>query len=130
MERARCVYHKLGHHLLKLGSKHPIIIYNGLSKWSGSEELTCFPHRGGESIVDYLIRGPGAIHMINSIQVAPCRMGVDHIFLYFELKSDISNVTNSSHSSHHTTIHFTHELFDIYSRHVQAHVSSFDSSLP
>ena len=54
----------------------------------------------------------------------------DHTFLYFELKCDICNVTHSSPRSHHTTIHFTHELPDIYSQHVQARLSSLDPSMP
>ena len=71
-----------------------------------------------------------ATHMINSFRVTPCLIGVDHNFLYSELKCDISNATNSSKPNHHTTIHFTHELSNIYSRHVQIHLSSLDSSLP
>ena len=118
-----------GHHLLELGSRHRMVIYNGLDKWPGSIELTCFPHEGGESTVDYLIGRPEAIHMINSFRVAPCPIGADHTFLYFEPKSDISNVTRSSPPSHHTTIHFTHELFDIYSQHFQAHLSLHLESL-
>ena len=119
-----------GHHLLELGSRHRMVIYNGLAKWPGSEELTCFPHGGGESTVDYLIGRPEATHMINSFRVAPCPIGADHSFLYFELKCDISKVTKSSQPCHHTTIHFTHELSDIYSQHVQAHLPSHDLSLP
>ena len=42
-----------GHHLLEVGSQHQMIIYNGLAKWSGSEELTCFPHGGGESTTTF-----------------------------------------------------------------------------
>ena len=119
-----------GHHLLELGSRHQMIIYNGLAKWPGSEELTCFPHGGGESIVDYLIGRPEATHMINSFWVTPCPIFVDHSFLYFELKCDTSNITNYSKPNHHTTIHFTHQLSNIYSRDVQIHLSSLDSSLP
>ena len=118
-----------GHHLLELGSRHQMIIYNGLAKWPCSEELTCFPHGGGESTVDYLIGRLEATHMINSFRVAPCPIGADHSFLYFELKCDTSNATNSSQPSHHTTIHNTHELFDIYSQHIRAHLCSLDSSL-
>ena len=65
------------HHLLELGSRHQMIIYNDLSKWPGSGELTCFPHGGGESTVDYLIGRPKATHMVNSFQVAPCPIGAD-----------------------------------------------------
>ena len=119
-----------GHHLLELGSRHQMIIYNGLAKWPGSDELTCFPHGGGASTVDYLIGRPEATHMVDSFRVAPCPIGADHSFLYFELKCDTSHATNSSQPTHHTIIHFTHELADIYSRHVQTHLSSFDSSLP
>ena len=72
-----------GHHLLELDSRHWMVTYNSLDKWSGSEELTCFPHRGGESTIDYLIGRPEAIHMINFFRMAPCPIGVDHTFLYF-----------------------------------------------
>ena len=68
--------------------------------------------------------------MINSFRVTPCLIGVDHNFLYSELKCDISKATNSSKPNHHTTIHLTHELSSIYYRHVQAHLSSLDSSMP
>ena len=94
-----------GHHLLELGSWHQMIIYNGLAKWSGLEELTCLPHGGGESIVDYLIGRPEATHMINSFRVAPCPIGAYHSFLYFELKCDTSNATNFSKPNHHNTFH-------------------------
>ena len=93
------------------------------------EELTCFPHGGRESTIDYLIGRLEATHMIKSLRVAPCPIGADHSFLYFELKCDIYNVTKSCQPSHHTTIHFTHDLSNIYSQHVQAHPSSLDSSL-
>ena len=53
-----------GHHLLELGNRHRMVIYNGLAKWPGSEELTCFPHGGGESTIDYLIGRSEATHMI------------------------------------------------------------------
>ena len=119
-----------GHHLLELGSRHQMIIQNGLAKWPRLEELACSPHGGGESTVDCLIRRLEATHMINSFRVAPCPIGADHSFLYFELKCDTSNVTNSSKPNRHTTLHFTHELSDIYSLHVQARLSSHDSSSP
>ena len=41
-----------GHHLLELGSQHQMIICNGLAKWLGSEELTCFPQGGEETTID------------------------------------------------------------------------------
>ena len=31
-----------GHHLIKLGNWHQMIISNGLAKWLGLKELTCF----------------------------------------------------------------------------------------
>ena len=31
-----------GHHLIELGNWHQMIIYNGLTKWLGSKELTSF----------------------------------------------------------------------------------------
>ena len=81
-----------GHHLLELGNRHRMVIYNGLAKWPGSEELTCFPHGGGESTVDYLIGRPEATHMINSFRVAPCPIGADHSFLYCErVPSSLAN---------------------------------------
>mgnify|MGYP006973869484 CR=1 FL=1 len=58
------------HHLLELGSRHQMIIYNGLAKWPSSKELTCFPHGGGESTIDYLIGSLEATYMINSFLVA------------------------------------------------------------
>ena len=33
-----------GHHLLKLGSQHHLIIYNGMAQWPTSREWTCIPH--------------------------------------------------------------------------------------
>ena len=74
-----------GHHLLKLRNRHEMIIYSGLAKWRGSEELTCFPHGGGINTVDYLIGTVKAIHMINSFLVPPYLIGACHRFLYFEL---------------------------------------------
>ena len=111
-----------GHNLLELGSPHRMIIYNGLAK--------CQVARLGRAHMfptwnDYLIGRSEAIHMINSFCVVPCTIDADHSF-----KCDISNVTNSSQPSHHITIHFTHAHSRIYCRHVQAHLSSLDSSLP
>ena len=59
-----------GHHLLELGSRHRMVIYNGLNKWPGLKELACFPHGGGESTIDYLIGSLEATYMINSFLVA------------------------------------------------------------
>ena len=118
-----------GNHLLELGSRHQLVIYNGLQRWPGSEELTCFPHGGGESTVDYLMGRPEATHMINSFRVGPCPIGADHSFLHFEMHSDAPKAANTGSLDYHTTIHFTHELSDIYSRHVQARLPTLDSSM-
>ena len=41
-----------------------MITYNGLVQLPGSEELTCCPHGGHESTINYLIWHPKAIHTI------------------------------------------------------------------
>lgn len=35
-----------GDHLLELGARHRLVIYNGMLQWPGSGGLTCFPHGG------------------------------------------------------------------------------------
>ena len=40
-----------GRHLLRLGSQHRLVIYNGMTHWPASGSLTCMPHgvaHGGE----------------------------------------------------------------------------------
>lgn len=37
-----------GDHLLELGGRHRLVIYNGMQQWPGSGALTCFP-QGGQS---------------------------------------------------------------------------------
>ncbi|MCO5607948.1 hypothetical protein L7F22_062150 [Adiantum nelumboides] len=44
-----------GMHFLALGSAHGLLIYNGLSRWPGSDALTCWNPKGGSSTVDYLM---------------------------------------------------------------------------
>ena len=117
------------HCLLKLGSPHQLVIYNALQRWLGSEDLTCFPHEGGESIINYLMGRLWATHIINTFWVGPCTIGADHSCLYFELNSDVPTVSTTNALDYHTTIHFKQKLSNIYSLHVEVCFQSLDSSL-
>ena len=117
-----------GHHLLELGSRHRMVIYNGMQRWPCSNGLTCFPHGGGESTVDYLIGRPEAAHMISSFKVGTCPIGADHCYLHFEIDCAPKVYHPIPLDLGHVTIHFTHELADIYSRHVQDCLPSIDLS--
>ena len=117
-----------GHHLLELGSRHHMVIYNGMQRWQRSNGLTCFPYGGGESTIDYLIRRPEAAHMISSFKVRTCPIGADHCFLHFEIDCAPKVYHPIAIDLGHVTIHFTPELAGIYSRHVQDCLPSIDLS--
>jgi len=64
-----------GDHLLELGTRHRLAIYNGMDQWPGSGALTCFPHgghsRSSGTVVDYIMGSMEAASTITSLQYRP-----------------------------------------------------------
>lgn len=74
-----------GRHLLAMGTAHGLVIYNGLPRWPTSGALTCFPHGGGSSTVDYLMGSPSLVAHIPEFDIHPIPIGADHTYLSFTL---------------------------------------------
>ena len=64
------------------------MIYNGLAQWPGSDALTCWNPKGGESTVDYLMGSPYLIPEIREFTIfgRPIGLAADHAYLRFEVK--------------------------------------------
>ena len=60
---------RYGHHLLELGARHHLIIYNGMTPWPDSGGLTCFPLGGGGSTVDYVLGGRETVQVVTSFTI-------------------------------------------------------------
>ncbi|KAH6556711.1 hypothetical protein KP509_1Z160900 [Ceratopteris richardii] len=118
-----------GRHLLELGSRHNLVIYNGIHRWPGSGGLTCFPHGGGENTVDYILGTISGASLIPSLSIGRRPLGADHTFITFTLSSPIPLDPPSSTETH-TTIHFTHELSHIYAHHLHTRLLSLDPLSP
>ena len=73
-----------GRHLLRLGSQHRLVIYNGMAQLPASGSLTCIPHGvqdGGGSTVDYIMGAREASHLLSSFVIPPIPIGADHTYL-------------------------------------------------
>ncbi|MCO5579937.1 hypothetical protein L7F22_033804 [Adiantum nelumboides] len=99
-----------GRHLLELGSRHHLVIYNGMARWPDSGGFTCFSHSGGESTVDYLMGSTQTAELIHSFSIARTPLGADHTYLTFSLLA--AHLVDPPPSTTHTytTISFTHEF--------------------
>ena len=121
-----------GHHLLRLGARHRLLIYNGMAQWPTSGSLTCIPHgvvAGGGSTVDYIMGSREATHLLSSFTIPPIPIGADHTYLALSLTGDTTPPTSTTHTSH-TTIHFTHELAPLYSAEVEKGLLLLHPSTP
>ena len=88
-----------GRDLLDMGAAHGLVIFNGLARWPLSGHLTCFPHGGGSSTVDYLIGSPTLIPQIPDFSIPPPPLGADHTYLAFTITSIPPSPTTSP--THH-----------------------------
>eukprot|EP00249_Psilotum_nudum_P009654 c22069_g1_i1 orf=27-1430(-) len=118
-----------GAHLLELGSRHHLVIYNGMRQWPRSGGLTCFPHGGGESTVDYLMGSLSGMQMIDSFDLGQRPIGADHTFLTFSLHTTLHRTPPTTPHSH-TVIAFTHELSHIYAQHLHERLLLLDPHEP
>ena len=92
-----------GQHLLRLGSRHRLVIYNEMAQWPTSGGLTCIPHgvtEGGGSTVDYILGPREATHLITSFIIPPIPIGADHAYLSLSLTGDTIR-----HSTHYHPFH-------------------------
>lgn len=105
-----------GTHLLALGSAHGLIIYNGLSRWPGSDSLTCWNRKGGASTVDYLMGSLTLIPDIQNFSISrrPIGVAADHAYLTFSLAYSSTGHTTPSYFPKHPRYHFSRETSDIY----------------
>lgn len=97
-----------GHHLLRLGSQHRLVIYNGMAQWPASGSLTCMPHRvadGGGSIVDYIMGSREASRLLSSFTIPPIPIGADHTYLSLSFMGDPPLHTHHTHTPHHHPLH-------------------------
>jgi len=123
---------RYGHHLLRLGSQHRLVIYNGMAQWPTSGGLTCMPPsvaEGGGSTVDYIMGPRETTHLLGSFTIPPRPIGADHAHLTFSFRGAPITHSQITHTPH-TTIHFTHDLAIIYSSEVYQGLLSLDPSTP
>ena len=121
-----------GRHLLRLGSQHHLVIYNGLAQWPTSGKLTCIPYGvadGGGSTVDYIMGFREATHLLSSFTIPPIPIGADHTYLALSFTGDTTPPISITRTPH-TTIHFTHELAPLYSTEVEKGLLLLHPSTP
>ena len=72
-----------GKYLMDLGTIHGMAILNGLLRFPSSFGFTCYPHRHGASIVDYILAQPSFLPSVNDLSIGPRPFGVavDHALL-------------------------------------------------
>ncbi|MCO5562396.1 hypothetical protein L7F22_016023 [Adiantum nelumboides] len=119
-----------GRYLLELGSRHHLVIYNGMAMWPDSGGFTCFPHSGGESTVDYLMGSTQTSELIHSVSIARTPIGADHTYLTSSLLAThlVDPLPSPTHT--YTTISFTHELTPVYIHHLHEHLIHLDPTTP
>ncbi|KAH7372891.1 hypothetical protein KP509_17G027200 [Ceratopteris richardii] len=123
---------RYGTDLLRLGSRHNLVIYNGMAQWPTSGGLTCIPHLvtdGRGSTVDYVMGSREAIHLLTSFTIPPIPIGANHTYLALSLKGDTPTPTPAARIPH-TTIHFTHELAHVYAAQVEKDLLLFHPNTP
>ena len=119
----------LHHHLLELGARHHLIIYNGMAAWPTSGGLTCFPLGGGGSTIDYVLGSRETVEAVTSFTIPQCPIGADHTYLSLSLAGSPC-VHATPNPTPHTTIHFTHDLADIYEHHIYDGLLHMDPMAP
>lgn len=74
-------------YLLDMGTAHELAILNGLQRFPAAAAFTCFPHRRGASIVDYILAMPSFLPHIEDFTVGPRPIGVamDHALLTLDI---------------------------------------------
>ena len=120
-----------GRHILELGSRHNLVINNGMAQWPTLGALTCFPLGGarGGSTVDYILGSRETAHIVTSFTIPPRPVGADHTYLLFSLVSPPPAPSTHTPMSH-TTFHFTWDLADVYDHHVHMGIYHMDPSAP
>ncbi|MCO5554194.1 hypothetical protein L7F22_007721 [Adiantum nelumboides] len=119
-----------GRHLLELGRRHHLVIYNGMARWPDSGGFTCFPHSGRESTMDYLMGSTQTAELIHSFSIARTPIGADHTYLTFSLLAThlVDPLPSPTHT--YTTISFTDELTPVYIHHLHEHLIHLDPTAP
>ena len=118
-----------GRHLLELGSRHHLVIYNGMSQWPTSGRYTCFPSAGGSSTVDYVLGSREGISLLSRFLTPPPPIGADHTYLALTFQST-SHTPPPPILLPRTIFHFTHDLADIYDSTIHDEIIDTDPILP
>ena len=98
-----------GRCFLDLGAMHELLIFNGMSRWPSSDSLTCFPHGGGASTVDYLMGSPALMRHIHDFAIPPPPIGADRTYLTFTISYTPLPPTPDPPISTYTHIQFHHQ---------------------
>ena len=70
-----------GRHLLVMGESNGLVILNGIPCFLGSNKYTCFPHKGGVIVVNYILAEMSLIQHIHSFHVFDQLPLADHAYL-------------------------------------------------
>ena len=99
-----------GRYLIDMGTMHGLAILNGLQRFPSRYGFTCFPHRHGASIVDYVLAQPSFIPSIKDLIIGPRPIGVavDHALLTFTVSFQF-NATRMKQMPRHNRYTFTSE---------------------
>ena len=71
---------------------HGLVILNGLEKCPLSSRLTCFSHRHGASMVDYVMAHRNYIPHIQDLTVGPYPIGVFSINFTYNYNKSVQNL--------------------------------------
>lgn len=104
---------------------------NGLSRWPGSDALTCWNHNKGASTVDYLIGSTTLIPDVHNFMISgrPFGLAADHVILTLTIFcGQMRDATPCF--PRHPRYHFTEDTSHIYSEKVRDTLSTLDLSAP
>ena len=97
-----------GRYLIDMGTTHGLSVLNALQRFLASNGFTCFPHRHGANIVDYVLAQPNFISLIKDHTVGPRPTGgaMDHALVTFTISFQF-NATRMIQTPRHTRYTFT-----------------------
>ena len=120
-----------GRFLIEMGSMHGLAILNGMQSFPQSSGFTCFPHRHGASIVDYVMATPCFIQCIEDFVVGPRPVGiaVDHAILSLTLAFSY-NIDAPTQTPSATRYRFTRETDSVYTDEIYARLCGEEPERP
>ncbi|MCO5583796.1 hypothetical protein L7F22_037710 [Adiantum nelumboides] len=131
-DKGICTTH--GKYLLEMGIMHALAILNGMARWPRSGELTCYTHRNGTSIVDYVLAPLALIPHIQDFSISPRLLGAatDHAYLSFTLECSFSVTQFNTHQQSHSypRYHFSKETEQVYASQIFRLLVGVDPHIP